>query len=497
MPVDGAARGRRSGGWDRDGRGGGRTWGDGRERDGRGEGRERDGRGGGRTWGDGRGADRTRGDGGRGEGRERDGRGGGRTWGDGRERDGRGGGRDRDGRDGARTWDGGGGRGDRRGSATRPFGGGRSDRSEGYRRRDGVPPARRTGGTRPVPPGAGSEGRRDDRADLAGRGWGSVARRGGRAVLQDAEAGHAPGREPQRLRPGARPEPYEEVWVLDDVEDAADGWDDVPVPPPSPVAGADGAPGGRQARAGTEGAVALPSDVVEELTSAVGAARGGKLGERLAAAVRAYERDRYPEALRITRVLVDEVPESGAARELHGLVCYRLGRWRDAIRHLTAAAELQGDDPSQVPVLMDCHRALGHHRRVGELWEGLRAASPDADVLVEGRLVLAADLAEQARLGEAIDLLLQAGAARDLRRPGDRHVRQWYLLADLSERAGDIPRARELFARVVASDPEMADAGERLAALGPAPRTAGGGRGAVTLAELAKAQRPPRPVRRP
>jgi tetratricopeptide (TPR) repeat protein len=206
--------------------------------------------------------------------------------------------------------------------------------------------------------------------------------------------------------------------------------------------------------------------VVEELAGAIGKAKAARVADRLAAAARAYERDRYPEALRITRELVDRVPESAAARELHGLVCYRLGRWREAVRHLDAARKLSGGDPSQVPVLMDCHRAMGHHRRVEALWKELRAASPSADVLVEGRLVLAEDLAEQGKLDEAILVLATAGAARNLRNPGERHLRQWYVLADLYERAGDVPRARELFARVAAIDPELADAPDRLAALG-------------------------------
>jgi tetratricopeptide (TPR) repeat protein len=224
----------------------------------------------------------------------------------------------------------------------------------------------------------------------------------------------------------------------------------------------------------------LPKDVVDELAGAVGRAKATRLTDRLAAAARAYERDRYPEALRITRALVGQVPESAAARELHGLVCYRLGRWREAVRHLDAARRLSGGDPSQIPVLMDCHRAMKHHRRVETLWKELRAASPSADVLVEGRLVLAEDLAEQGDLDQAISVLASAGGARNLRNPGDRHLRQWYVLADLYERAGDVPRARELFARVVALDPDLADAAERLGALGTPRRRprrgVGGGR---------------------
>jgi tetratricopeptide (TPR) repeat protein len=56
--------------------------------------------------------------------------------------------------------------------------------------------------------------------------------------------------------------------------------------------------------------------------------------------------------------------------------------------------------------------------------------------------------------------------AKALRNPSDRHIRQWYLLGDLYERAGDVPRAREYFERVFRSDPEAYDVAERLRGLG-------------------------------
>jgi len=236
----------------------------------------------------------------------------------------------------------------------------------------------------------------------------------------------------------------------------------------------------------------LPAEVLGELAASVGPARSRRLAARLQAAAESYARDRYPDAFRLTRQLVDEAPDVAAVQELHGLVCYRLGRWRQAVRHLEAARRA-GGDTDQLPVLMDCHRAQGHHRRVAELWDELRASGAGADVVVEGRLVLAADLADQGRLSAAIGELVRAGAARELRRPADRHVRQWYLLADLCERAGDVGQARRLFARVVAVDDSVADAAERLAALGGMPETAprlGGGRPA-TLGELAGRRGPP------
>jgi tetratricopeptide (TPR) repeat protein len=313
-----------------------------------------------------------------------------------------------------------------------------------------------------------------------------VARKGARLLGEDPAHGADQQREAARSDRGhPRPTWTEEIWVFDGVATEAKGTRSTrdtpqglkrPARNPKHAGATD-----RRPSPTSRADEVLPSDVVEELTGAVGKAKAGKVADRLVAAARAYERDRYPEALRITRPLADEVPESAAARELHGLVCYRLGRWREAVRHLEAARALSGGDPSQLPVLMDCHRAMGHHRRVEALWEELRASSPSADVLVEGRLVLAEDLAETGKLDDAILVLATAGGARNLRNPGDRHLRQWYVLADLYERAGDVPRARELFARVAAVDPELADTAQRLAALGTPRRrsrrgTAGGRR---------------------
>ena len=282
-----------------------------------------------------------------------------------------------------------------------------------------------------------------------------MARRGVRVLGEDADAPARPAGRPGRP---PNPAPDQEVWLDEGIVEEPGGRGN--------GRGAHGAghPVATGAVAGK--AEGLPDDIRDELTGAAGRARGAKLAERLAAAARAYARDRYPEAQRLTKSLVTEVPGSASARELHGLVSYRMGRYREAVRHLEAARGLAEDDPSQLPVIMDCHRAMGHHRRVEVLWEELRAASPDADVLAEGRLVLAAELADRGELDRATELLVAAGAGRNLRHPAERHVRQWYVLADLAERAGDLPRARQLFERVVVADPELADAAVRLAALG-------------------------------
>lgn len=207
----------------------------------------------------------------------------------------------------------------------------------------------------------------------------------------------------------------------------------------------------------------LPPTVAEELTRASSPQRAAKLSARLADAVRAFERDRFQEAKALLQPLAEELPTVAPVRELLGLACYRLGQWAQAARELEAYAE-RSSSTSAHPVLADAHRALGHHPRVLELWDEIRSASEDPATVAEGRIVAAGSLADQGRLDEAIRLLEQGRLTA--KHPEDHHLRLWYALADLYERAGELPRARELFERVARHDPEFVDVVDRRRALG-------------------------------
>lgn len=221
---------------------------------------------------------------------------------------------------------------------------------------------------------------------------------------------------------------------------------------------------------------ALPDSVVGELRDSLERQAGGAapsrssrsvhsreaLERRLTAAAAAYEKDRYEDALSTIRPVFERAPDAPAVLELYGLTLYRLGRWRQAARQLRRLHELTGSY-DQHPVIADCERALGHLDKVRALWDELRRAGVDRDVLVEGRLVMAGALADSGELVQAIELL--GPEAANKKHPDLRHLRQWYALADLFERAGDLPRARQLFARVAHVDAEVLDAPERLAAL--------------------------------
>ncbi len=206
----------------------------------------------------------------------------------------------------------------------------------------------------------------------------------------------------------------------------------------------------------------MPRAVIAELNESVGPARAGKLTDRLAEASRAFERERYDEARKILKQLAEEAPAAPAVQELYGLALYRQGRWADALRHLDAAHSLSGSY-DQHPVMADCARALGRYKRVQEFWDELRQASPGAELTTEGRIVMAGALADQGDVRGAIRLL--AATRVNARHPQPHHLRLWYALADLYERAGDMPRARELFGRVAAVEPEAFDVPDRLRAL--------------------------------
>lgn len=194
----------------------------------------------------------------------------------------------------------------------------------------------------------------------------------------------------------------------------------------------------------------------------LGGSRASKQYDQLMKAADAYFRDHERDALRILRPLRDALPESPSVRELLGLTQYRLGHYPAATKELEAFANLTGS-VEQHPVLMDSYRAQRRWQKVDERWRELTAASPGADLVTEGRIVAAGALADRGRIDEAIRLLTRAD--KRVMKPKPHHLRLWYALGDLEERAGNVPRARSLFERVRRDDPQFADVAERLAAL--------------------------------
>lgn len=344
-------------------------------------------------------------------------------------------------------------------------------------RSSGKPSAGRTG--RPPARGAGHPEKRTERsaqgrpgetersnrpkkaADSRTKGWGSVAKKGV-GKLKPSE----PGTASDAWRKAAKESDARERGRMGG---AAAAWE--------PETWIDGGPvrdeARRAVRRGSDDAPAprrrpdrerssLPDDVKGEVAREAGPAWAGRVQDRLRDAARAYERERYREALQLLKPLSDRAPGSAAIRELHGLTLYRLGRWRSAIKELEVA-ELLGGTVDHHPVLADCHRALGNHHEVTRLWDELRRGGAGVEVLTEGRIVLAGTLADRGKVREAIELLEQGPV--NVRKPKDHTLRLWYALGALYERAGEVPVARNLFRRVLEADPEFADVADRYEAL--------------------------------
>jgi tetratricopeptide (TPR) repeat protein len=295
--------------------------------------------------------------------------------------------------------------------------------------------------------------------------WGSVTRRGARAISYDgpsaseiwtrAREGAGTNQAPAgRVRPEEhRPEP--EDWEIALVEKLS---------PPVRRKAQSSASRPRRAKA-SEDAPRAPNRSPRGVASPTVPSRDTLLqtgNAKLEDAARAYSADRYQDALRILRKLPVQSPSSAAVKELLGLTLYRMGRWPLAVRELTGHHELSGSY-DQFPVIADCYRAMRRYADADATWEELKQASPSAEVVAEGRLVAAGSLADQGDLRGAVQLL--EGSLRRSR-PKVSHLRQWYALADLYERAGELPRARDLFSQIAAVDADAYDVRQRLLALG-------------------------------
>ena len=218
--------------------------------------------------------------------------------------------------------------------------------------------------------------------------WGAVARRGARQLSAPSDVG---AYDDHRSK---APPSLPAAWVRDEQ----------PVPPATEASSPAGRPRAE-----------LPGDVVAAVRTA-GASLTNRGREHLvtltAESVEAYNRGRYQDAARWIRPVAEMAPAVAAIREVAGLANYRAGKWRAALAHLRAHADLTGD-VTHLPALMDCERALGHPRKVGWLYDEVRAASPTPEVLSEARIVLAASLSDRGKLDEAIARARRLGRGQE------------------------------------------------------------------------------------
>jgi tetratricopeptide (TPR) repeat protein len=191
--------------------------------------------------------------------------------------------------------------------------------------------------------------------------------------------------------------------------------------------------------------------------------RAAVLTERLAQAQDALDREHLDEARQLALQLVRELPNVAAVHEILGLTAYRMGRWKQAATELETAQALH-PSVELLPVLADVYRAQRRWDDVEEVWSEVRAASPSPEVVAEARIVAAGAQADQGDLQGALRTM--ARATQVPKKVRDHHLRQWYVLGDLYDRAGEPLEAVRWFELVASHDREFVDVTERLRALG-------------------------------
>jgi tetratricopeptide (TPR) repeat protein len=214
----------------------------------------------------------------------------------------------------------------------------------------------------------------------------------------------------------------------------------------------------------------LPEEITgKELDRSVAAQLKG-LPEKLAARVARH--------LAAAGMLIDEDPETAyqhtlaararasrlaVVREATGEAAYAAGHYAEALSELRAAKRMNGAT-AYLPIMADCHRALGQPEQALKLARSPGVASFKPDAKAEMTIVEAGARRDLGQVDEAIRALEHAPLNSKSREPWV--VRLRYAYADALEEAGRRTEALTWFHRTEAIDgAELTDAAERAAAL--------------------------------
>jgi tetratricopeptide (TPR) repeat protein len=253
----------------------------------------------------------------------------------------------------------------------------------------------------------------------------------------------------------------------------------------------DGRSSGREwSRGGDRTRSAGPKGTPEERTAAQQIYDGPELpaeitGKELAAEVRAQLRT-LPEKLaqRVARhlaaagAIIDDDPETAyqhtlaarsraprlaVVREAAGEAAYAAGHYAEALAELRAAKRMNGAT-AYLPIMADCHRALGNAKRALELAKSPSVARFPTEAKAEMTIVEAGARRDLGQFDAALRTLELSPLNNKSREPWV--VRLRYAYADTLEQAGRERDALSWFHRTNAIDSEeMTDAAERAESL--------------------------------
>ncbi|MCW2797647.1 tetratricopeptide repeat protein [Nocardioides sp.] len=214
----------------------------------------------------------------------------------------------------------------------------------------------------------------------------------------------------------------------------------------------------------------LPEEVTgKELDRAISAQLKG-LPEKLAARVARHLAaaglilDEDPEtAYRHTMAARARAPRLAVVREAVGEAAYASGHYAEALAELRAAKRMNGVS-AYLPMMADCHRALGQPEQALKLAKSPSVANFDPDLKAEMTIVEAGARRDMGQLDAALRTLEMAPLQSKSR--GAWVVRLRYAYADTLEAAGRDTDALMWFHRTNGIDgDELTDAAERADAL--------------------------------
>jgi hypothetical protein len=201
------------------------------------------------------------------------------------------------------------------------------------------------------------------------------------------------------------------------------------------------------------------NDLQAKMRKSLGAADAKKALKKLNEADADFAQERFADAQRKINPLLKSAKNIAEIHELHGLIQYRLGKYSKAAFALEQFRTL-ANSTERHPILMDCYRSEKRWADIAYLWSELADVSPSAAIVTEGRIVYSGAYADQGDLKNAVKILEKGWKLPS--RPKEHHLRRAYALADLYDRAGTAPKARELFRWIVQTTGTYVDAKERL-----------------------------------
>ena len=170
---------------------------------------------------------------------------------------------------------------------------------------------------------------------------------------------------------------------------------------------------------------------------------------------KAFKRERFEEARKILRPLAERrrPPSPCASSSGSPTTGSAAGRRPPPSSRPSATSAAP---PSSTPCSPTATGRSGRHAKVAELWEELRAASPSAALVAEGRIVSAGSLADQGRLEDAIRAA-RAPPSRPPSAPRSTTSASPTRWPTCTSGPATCRKARQLFTIVAAADPELGD----------------------------------------